>query len=275
MNAGKYTLNEVAERLGVHYMTAYRYVRTGRLWAHQRGTQWLVDESDLERFERSITTPENGAPTSLRRSRRPSVDRLVTRLIVGDESGCWTIVQEFQGGGAAAKNVYLDLFVPAMRVIGDRWALGKITVAQEHRASAVMQRLVGRMGPQFRPRGPRRGSVIIGAPSGELHGLPLALAADLLRSTGFTVVDLGADVPADAFAACARDTHDLLAVAIGVTAAQHRAATTRLIETLRAARLEVPIVVGGAGLSERDAQRIGADRWVPDVASLIEILQAR
>ena len=208
MTAREYTLNEVAERLGVHYMTAYRYVRTGRLWAHQRGAQWLVDEGDLERFEKSLSARMRHAVVDAR-TRRPSIDRLVARLIVGDESGCWTIVQEFQSGGATAKGVYLDLFVPAMRAIGERWALGQITVAEEHRASAVMQRLIGRMGPQFRPRGPRRGSVIIGAPSGELHGLPVALAADLLRSTGFTVVDLGADVPADAFAACARDLDDL------------------------------------------------------------------
>lgn len=273
MSARHYTLSEVAERLGVHYMTAYRYVRTGRLWAHQRGTQWLVDESELERFKNSDPPRRDRDSTSTHRSRRPSVNRLVARLIVGDESGCWTIVQEFQGGGATSKVVYLELFAPAMRTIGERWALGQISVAEEHRASAVMHRLIGRMGPQFRPRGPRRGSVVIGAPSGELHGLPVALAADMLRSTGFNVVDLGADVPTDAFVGCARDTDDLVAVAIGVTAAQHRASTARLIETLRRSELNVPIVVGGTGLSERDAQRLGADQWMPDVDSLVAMLR--
>ena len=41
------TLQEAADRLGVHYMTAYRYVRTGRLPAQRSGSQWLVDPKDL------------------------------------------------------------------------------------------------------------------------------------------------------------------------------------------------------------------------------------
>ena len=41
------SLGEAAERLGVHYMTAYRYVRTGRLPATRVGGQWVVDPRDL------------------------------------------------------------------------------------------------------------------------------------------------------------------------------------------------------------------------------------
>ena len=45
------SLADVAERLGVHYMTVYRYVRTGRLRAQREGTQWVVLESELSRFD--------------------------------------------------------------------------------------------------------------------------------------------------------------------------------------------------------------------------------
>ena len=44
-------LKQVAQRLGVHYMTAYRYVRQGRLPARREGTAWVVDRADVERFE--------------------------------------------------------------------------------------------------------------------------------------------------------------------------------------------------------------------------------
>ena len=40
--AGNFTLQQVAERLGVHYMTAYRYVRTGQLIATRRDGRWTV-----------------------------------------------------------------------------------------------------------------------------------------------------------------------------------------------------------------------------------------
>ncbi len=45
------TLHQAADRLGVHYMTAYRYVRTGKLPARRAGSQWVVDAADLARLE--------------------------------------------------------------------------------------------------------------------------------------------------------------------------------------------------------------------------------
>ena len=42
------SLREVAELLGVHYMTAYRYVRTGMLPAEKDGAEWRVRLTDLE-----------------------------------------------------------------------------------------------------------------------------------------------------------------------------------------------------------------------------------
>jgi len=49
-DAGTLSLRECAERLGVHYMTAYRYVRTGMLAAVKQGTEWRVAVEDLESF---------------------------------------------------------------------------------------------------------------------------------------------------------------------------------------------------------------------------------
>ena len=47
------TLPQVADKLGVHYMTAYRYVRTGRLPATRVKGAWQVDPADLAFVERS------------------------------------------------------------------------------------------------------------------------------------------------------------------------------------------------------------------------------
>jgi methylmalonyl-CoA mutase cobalamin-binding subunit len=64
-------------------------------------------------------------------------------------------------------------------------------------------------------------------------------------------------------------------VAISVTAAQHRMSTARVVEALRRSHVKAPIFIGGAGVGERDAVRVGADQWVPDVESLIEVLRTR
>ena len=118
----------------------------------------------------------------------------------GDEAGAWSVIENAMGAGMAIEEVYLDLLTPALRSVGDRWESGEITVADEHVASAVTLRLIGRLGPQFSRRGRKRGTVVVAAPAGETHSLPIALFADLLRGRGFRVLDLGGDVPADSLA---------------------------------------------------------------------------
>jgi MerR family transcriptional regulator, light-induced transcriptional regulator len=265
-----YSLPEAAERLGVHYMTVYRYIRTGRLAARQQGSHWLISEGDLEQFGKARTAPGGRG----KRSRLDSNagERFVARLLVGDENGCWALAQEVLGGGAAPRDVYVELFAPALRLIGDLWDQGAITVADEHRASVVVQRLIGRMGPLFRPRGPHVGTVILGAPAGEMHALPTALVADILRSEGLAVIDRGADVPPDAFGACARGIDGLTGIGIGITVERHRRALGTLIRTLRDTGIAVPIVVGGAGVTEAQARSLGADHWTHQVDDLVEVL---
>jgi excisionase family DNA binding protein len=265
-----YGLREAAEFLGVHYMTVYRYIRTGRLPAHQAGSQWQISAVDLKRFGR-VKIARGGRGKRFRLDSN-AAERLVARLLVSDENGCWGIVQEALAGGAAPRDVYVDLFGPALRMIGDLWARGAITVADEHRASVVVHRLVGRLGPLFRPRGPRTGTVIVGAPAGEVHGLPTAFAADILRSQGLEVVDLGADVPPGAFAACAASAESLIGIGIAVTVARHRRSLGVLIRTLRATGVSAPIVVGGAGVTNAHARALGADQWSRDVDDAVRLL---
>lgn len=58
-------LKQVARALDVHHMTAYRYVRHGRLRARRDGTMWLVDEVDLEEFRAGAAAPAAEASSSV------------------------------------------------------------------------------------------------------------------------------------------------------------------------------------------------------------------
>lgn len=257
------TLNEAAERLGVHYMTAYRYVRTGRLPAERDGVQWLVDVDDLERLRARSSGPAAAPPRrGSNRIRAESPGKLVSRMVAADEAGAWTIVETAMASGLPPADVYMDLFVPALQSVGDQWEQGALTVADEHRAAGVAQRLIGRLGPRFARRGRKRGSVVVGAPAGEEHGLPCAIVADLLRGAGFEVLDMGANAPAESFVDSARTANRLVAVLIGATTPGRDAAVRATVRALRNAGVPVPIVVGGAAVSDEDhARRLGADAW--------------
>ncbi|MGZ4704804.1 MAG: B12-binding domain-containing protein, partial [Acidimicrobiales bacterium] len=152
---GLITLYEAAEQLGVHYMTVYRYVRTGRLPGRKVGVEWRVEPDDLATFMAESTEPA---------SPRRRIDygrRLVDRLVVGDERGAWNIVQAALTAGLDPDDVYLQVLAPALATIGERWAKGLVTVGQEHQASVVVLRLIGRLGPLFTRRGRTRGTVVL------------------------------------------------------------------------------------------------------------------
>ena len=90
-------------------------------------------------------------------------------------------------------------------------------MADEHRATAVAQRIIGRLGLQFGRPGRSRGTVILAAPAGDLHTLPVAMVADLLRWRRFDVFELGANTPADALAQAVSGADRLVAVGIAAT----------------------------------------------------------
>ncbi len=246
------TLHEAAARLGVHYMTAYRYVRLGLLPATKSGGTWHVAAAELAAFkERGATVPST--PGSGRR-RAPWSERLEARLLAGDARGAWSVVEAALAAGAELDEVYLDVLAPAMTSIGERWQRGELDVSLEHRASGIAMRLVGRLGPRFVRRGRTRGAVVVGTPAGEHHTLPVAMLADLVRQHGWEVSDLGADVPDDSFVHAVTTTPDVAAVGVSITSEQTLPAARRVIAALREAVLPgVVIVVGGRAVADREA----------------------
>jgi excisionase family DNA binding protein len=249
------TLQEVASKLGVHYMTAYRYVRTGRLPATRVGGSWQVDPKSLALLQ---SAPKGRGRTT---GPAPTRARLRTRLVAGDEGGAWTIVESALASSQNPDSVLLELLAPALREIGTQWERGALSVADEHRASAVAERLVARLGARFAPRGVHRGVVILAAVPDELHGLPVAMAANLLRWRGFEVVELGANTPSEALIDAVHKERALLGIGLVCTTSAAARSAARCIEELRDAGIDgVPILLGGAGVRDAaHARRLGAD----------------
>jgi len=264
------TLQEAATQLGLHYMTVYRYVRTGKLAATQDGLIWRIRVSDVDALK---SDRAGGA-----RSRRDVVTHtgraLETRLLAGDSAGAWWLIEGRLGGGLDPSGVVTTLLSPALRSIGARWADGDVSVADEHRATAAAQRVIGRLGLQFGRPGRSRGRVIVASPEGDMHTLPVAMVADLLRWRGFDVSELGAHTPANALAEVADQTDRLVAVGIASTTSGLDAEVARSLEAVRALARDTPTFLGGnAIVSAAHARKLGADVWTGrDGRNVIEIV---
>ncbi len=261
-------LREVAEVLGVHYMTVYRYVRTGRLAAVYDGYAWRVKVGDLDtvRVGRGTDQPRGGA-------RPASATHLLDRLVAGDEAGAWRVVEDALASGAQPSEVHLDLLAPAMSEVGRLWKRGELDVAGEHLASATARRLIARLGPRFARSGRKRGTVIVGAVAGERHEIPVAIVADQLRGAGFRVVELGADTPADTFVDAAERERPFC-VLISVTTAGHEDAVADTVTRLRE-RSDAVVLVGGASIKDEPAAlAAGSDHWTGhDAREVVELVE--
>ena len=263
------TLAEVAEQLGVHYMTVYRYVRTARLPAHRDGGRWRVESSALAQLLPPARPGRGGASTAQR------APQLARALVAGDDQGAWRLVEDALVGGLSGRDVILRLVAPAMEEIGDRWERGELDVGDEHVATALVLRMLGRLAPACRPPGRRRGVVVVGAPPGERHGLACHLFAEILRSHGYEVRDLGADTPAEAFVSSVEASGERVVVALSITTSGSDAAAPAVIRALRAARPELPIIAGGRAVQHADrARALGADgtATAATAAAAIEVL---
>jgi methanogenic corrinoid protein MtbC1 len=176
------------------------------------------------------------------------------RLLAGDGQGAWGVVESAMAGGIDVADMYTDVLAPALRSIGDRWAAGEIDIAEEHRASGIATRIVGRLGSRAVRRGRPRGTIVVGSPAGERHALVVAMLADLLRLEGWDVCDLG----------------------VSVTDPSCLDACATTCAALRAAELGVPIFVGGQAVeSETHAAELGADGYAADAAMLIGLIERR
>jgi excisionase family DNA binding protein len=269
------TLHEAAAELGVHYMTAYRYVRLGQLTAEKDGGTWKVLRSDLDVFRAGAAAVAD-APEGGGRRRAPWAERLESRLLVGDARGAWGVIENALAGGADLDAVYLDVVAPAMASIGERWASGQLDIAVEHRATGIVMRLIGRLGPRFVRRGRPRGSVVLGAPAGERHSLPVSMMSDMVRLRGWEVCDLGADVPAASFLHAVLTTPDVAAIGISVTTSAGLVPAQTSLETIRQTAPDVLLVVGGIAVHDAEhARSLGADALATSADEFVALIEQR
>jgi excisionase family DNA binding protein len=262
------TLQEAADALGVHYMTVYRYVRLGRLPARKVGGTWEVARADVD----AIHSDPAGDATP-----RPAADwsaRLEARLVSGDEPGAWGVVEAALASGTTPADVHTELLAPALASVGSRWETGDLSVAQEHLATAVATRIIGRLGPRFARKGRAKGVVLVTTPPGERHAIPSLMVSDLLRGAGFEVVDLGADVPDDALADIIKDLDGLFAVCISSTRQDADQAIRLTVDAVHRGAPDVPVFAGGASITDADhAADLGVDGWRRDGRGATELIQ--
>jgi methanogenic corrinoid protein MtbC1 len=168
------------------------------------------------------------------------------------------VVEAALASGSSVQDVYTHMVVPALRSVGDGWVAGDVDVATEHAATQIAGRIVARLSPRMVHRGVKRGTIVVGSTATEMHNLPISIMADLLRDQNFDVIDLGGNLPPTDFASAVASADGIVAAAIGVTARGQEDEIARTVAAIRESS-DVPILIGGSGVTKEAARSLGAD----------------
>ena len=187
-------LRGAADTLGVHYQTAYGWVRQGLLPARKIGRGYQISDEDVAAFAARRRLGRQPVRPIHVRDWAAQARRLYAALADGEETLARRRLERL-AGGVTMTDLCDHLIAPALRRIGDDWAAGRVSIAQEHRAAAICERLICAFARQ--PGGRPRGIAVVTTPPGEQHSLPALMAAVCLRGERWLVHHLAADLPAD------------------------------------------------------------------------------
>jgi 5-methyltetrahydrofolate--homocysteine methyltransferase len=165
--------------------------------------------------------------------------------------------------------------MPGMQVVGEKFASGEYFLPHLVVAASGMQGAMALLEPALRARQQavqKAGTVVIGTVRGDIHEIGKSLVATMLSASGFQVVDLGVDVPTEAFVAKVQETQaDIVGLSALLTTTM--AVQREVIEALKAAGLRerVRVMVGGAPVNQEWAEAIGADGYAEDAVGAVEL----
>ena len=199
-------------------------------------------------------------------------DQLKTAIIAGDAGVATAMTQALLATGAAPREILDEALLPGMEVVGQRMRDAEIFIPEVLLSARVMQGCLDLLRPQMEGEGQAGlGCVVIGTVEGDLHDIGKNLVSMLLQGAGFTVVNLGTGVSAEAFVAAAREHGaDLIGMSALLTTTLPRMAET--IAALKEAGLRdsVKVMVGGAPVTQAWADEIGADGYGANAGMAVE-----
>lgn len=162
-------------------------------------------------------------------------------------------------------------YISGLDDIGEKYSAGEIFLPEMLVAAKVVGAGMEIVKPLLtKSRTPSKGIVVLGTVKGDVHDIGKNIVGMMLQGGGFSVIDIGIDVPSEQFIGAAKANN---ADIIGISALL---STTRdnmkeIIKDIRISEVgKAKIVVGGAPLSQEFAANIGADGYAPDAGLAVK-----
>lgn len=171
-------------------------------------------------------------------------ENYLAALLAGNQAQCALIVQELLSAGTPVKLVYADLFQRSQYQVGELWERERISVAVEHLATAITDRMLTLVHPQVFSGSARDRTIIIACVADEYHQLGGRMIADFCELRGWRSPFLGANTAlADLLQLIEERRPDLLGLSLSIYF--NLPSLLRALDEVSAKYPDLPILVGG------------------------------
>ena len=201
------------------------------------------------------------------------MEELVQALRDLNEKRVYELVEEKIAQGEPAIEI-VKACNKGMVAVGELFSTGEYFISQLIFSAEILKTVMKRLEPllQGTEHGASAGKVVIGTVKGDIHDIGKNIVVTLLRGSGFDVVDLGVDVPSEAFVNALRETG---AKALGLSALLNFTypEMKNVVEAVAQAGLRdmVKVIIGGTPCNEQVQQYTGADFYAEDAIAGVAI----
>jgi 5-methyltetrahydrofolate--homocysteine methyltransferase len=148
------------------------------------------------------------------------------------------------------------VLLPAMKEVGDKFGAGELILPFVLQSAEVMKRAVAQLENYLeRIEGHTKGKVVIATVFGDVHDIGKSLVNTILTNNGYTVVDLGKQVPVDTIISAAVE-HEADAIGLSALLVSTSKQMPTCIQELHERGLEFPVLIGGAAINRDFGRRI-------------------
>lgn len=198
---------------------------------------------------------------------------LAESIIKGDNISSRDIAERLIVDGVPALDLLNDGLVPGMDVVGKKFRDKEIYLPEVLLSARAMKAAMEIIKPLLsESSAKRKGPVILGTVKGDIHEIGKNLVGMMLEGGGYTVIDLGVDVPPEKFIEEMKK-HGAKLIGLSALLTTTMPAMKTVIDMLKADRQNtgVKVIVGGAPLNKEFADSIGADGYSPDAPGAVEL----
>jgi 5-methyltetrahydrofolate--homocysteine methyltransferase len=203
-------------------------------------------------------------------------DNFLEPLLTGDTEALIRETQKALEAGNPPEGILHDGLLPAMGEVGEQFRNGAIYIPEVLLAARAMHGAMAVLKPFLtQSSGAAAGKVVIGTVKGDLHDIGKNLVVMMMEGGGYEVVDLGSDVSAERFVEAVR-THKPAFIGLSALLTTTMKEMRQTIRALEQAELrkEVRVIIGGAPVTAKYAEEIGADGYAPDATSVVTMMKS-